>query len=408
MKIIHINYSDLQGGASIACNRLHNALINEKIDSNLVVVNKLSNNNSVFTFNKKSSKIFFKIKMSISRILSKVFEFRKNNNYSFNIFDSKISDITKRLNSDIIHIHWICNETFPLSELKEIEKPIVWTLCDMWPFLGAEHVTYNFNKKDYWNDLKILNSKRLHFNHMVLKNKMKKSDFHFKVVAISEWLGNQAKKSLLLKDKDIRVIPCCIDFNLWKPYEKEKVKKKLKLKRNKKIILFISSGNTIDKKKGFEILLKSFKLIRNKSDYHLVVVGTIHKSHKKNLCLEYTEYKKFYFGKSSTLREIYSSSDLIVIPSLVEAFGQVSLEAAACNVPSLAFKNTGLTEIIVHKQNGYLANYNSPEDLAYGLEWCLNSKNNNFISKNARIMAKKKFSHKIVAKLYRDLYKSLI
>ena len=58
MKIIHINYSDLQGGASIACNRLHNALINEKIDSNLVVVNKLSNNNSVFTFNKKSQNLY--------------------------------------------------------------------------------------------------------------------------------------------------------------------------------------------------------------------------------------------------------------------------------------------------------------------------------------------------------------
>ena len=37
MKIVHLNYSDLDGGASKATYRIHECLLNSKVDSNLLV-----------------------------------------------------------------------------------------------------------------------------------------------------------------------------------------------------------------------------------------------------------------------------------------------------------------------------------------------------------------------------------
>jgi len=407
MKIVHINYSDLQGGASIACYRLHSSLLNQKIDSNLVVAKKISQNDKVFTFKNKSTQIYYNIKKNISKIFAKLIEIITKNNYSFSFFRSKLSEEIKHLNPSIINLHWICNETISFKELRELKRPVIWTLCDMWPFLGAEHNDFSLHESNYWNDMEILNSRRFNINNVALKKKVKELNFQIEIVAISSWLAEKAKKSILFKGKKIQVIPCCLNFDEWTPENKKNVRNKLGLDLKKKIILFVSSGNTIDKKKGFKILLNALNNIENTSNYHLIILGKLHKNHKENMRVNYTEYNNFFFGESNSLKEIYSAVDIIVVPSLVEAFGQVSLEAAACNVPTLAFKNTGLTEIIIHKKNGYLANYNDVKDLEIGLKWCLNDNNYNYISSNARILAKKKFSYEVVSQKYLDLYENL-
>jgi glycosyltransferase involved in cell wall biosynthesis len=84
------------------------------------------------------------------------------------------------------------------------------------------------------------------------------------------------------------------------------------------------------------------------------------------------------------------------------------LEAAACNVPTLAFNNTGLEEILKHKTNGYLADYLNFEDLTYGFNWSLNDYNNKLISNNCRLMAIEKFSDKLIISKYNNIYKKLI
>ena len=42
MKVAHINFSDTSGGAAIATTKIHNLLLGEKIDSHLIVNEKMS------------------------------------------------------------------------------------------------------------------------------------------------------------------------------------------------------------------------------------------------------------------------------------------------------------------------------------------------------------------------------
>ena len=64
MKVLHINFSDTKGGASIACFRLNDCLIKNNYNSKLLVAEKFSDNINVITFNKIYSKFFYKLKNS--------------------------------------------------------------------------------------------------------------------------------------------------------------------------------------------------------------------------------------------------------------------------------------------------------------------------------------------------------
>ena len=59
-----------------------------------------------------------------------------------------------------------------------------------------------------------------------------------------------------------------------------------------------------------------------------------------------------------TLRLIYSASDLVMIPSIQEAFGLTAYEAIHCGTPCVVFENTGLASIIDHKISGYISKFN--------------------------------------------------
>ena len=74
-------------------------------------------------------------------------------------------------------------------------------------------------------------------------------------------------------------------------------------------------------------------------------------------------------GKSDKLKFIYSASDILLTPSILEAFGQVAIEAASCGTPSIGFENTGLSDAIKHKQTGYLAKYLNKNDFDNGINF---------------------------------------
>ncbi len=86
--------------------------------------------------------------------------------------------------------------------------------------------------------------------------------------------------------------------------------------------------------------------------------------HMKNLCRSFGVERAFrFFGLRSQaeLLDFYVEADVFVMPSLVEAFGVVFLEAMAAGVPVIGTRVGGIPELIEHESNGLLA---EPEDAA--------------------------------------------
>ncbi|GAG77546.1 unnamed protein product, partial [marine sediment metagenome] len=76
----------------------------------------------------------------------------------------------------------------------------------------------------------------------------------------------------------------------------------------------------------------------------------------------------------------------------------------SCGTPVVAFNSTGITDIVEHKKNGYLAEPFKAADLANGINWILESKSRyNKMSKNTRKKVIEKYRIEVVARKLKDL-----
>jgi glycosyltransferase involved in cell wall biosynthesis len=80
----------------------------------------------------------------------------------------------------------------------------------------------------------------------------------------------------------------------------------------------------------------------------------------------------------------------------------------ACGCPVVSFNNSGQTDIIEHKVNGYLAIFQNVNDLAAGIEWVLENTEKLNLSDACMKKVKENYSESVVANEYIALYTNLL
>lgn len=120
MKIVQVNFSDSIGGVAIAVKRIHNTLLENNVNSILVVSEQNDHNSNIFSINKTSETIKNTIKPSISRQLKYIFKTENKNTHSLNIISSNNLDLINSLKPDYVNLDWIGNETISISDSKKI------------------------------------------------------------------------------------------------------------------------------------------------------------------------------------------------------------------------------------------------------------------------------------------------
>ena len=124
---------------------------------------------------------------------------------------------------------------------------------------------------------------------------------------------------------------------------------------------------------GPDVLIKSLPVVIEKiPNARLIMIGRNRMGDKLyNLVesLSLTDKVTFTgFITNELLPEYISTFDVVVNPSICrESFGVTVLEASACEVPVVASKTGGLTEVCLDNQTGILVNPNEPEDLAHAI-----------------------------------------
>lgn len=71
-------------------------------------------------------------------------------------------------------------------------------------------------------------------------------------------------------------------------------------------------------------------------------------------------------GLTDDVRRCYAAADVVVLPSLREAFGMSILEGMACGLPVISSAAAGVSGLLDHGANGYV--FNRPRELAGLLE----------------------------------------
>jgi glycosyltransferase involved in cell wall biosynthesis len=120
-------------------------------------------------------------------------------------------------------------------------------------------------------------------------------------------------------------------------------------------------------RKGLEYLFRAWRKLRLK-DAELVLAGR-GRLDDRLLSAFSSEFK--YLGPltDAQLAQLYSQSDMFCMPSLVEGFGLVYLEAMSCGLPVIATPNTGVADIVQDGREGFIVPIRDVDSLAGKLEW---------------------------------------
>ena len=184
MKILHINTTDIDGGAGIATYRLRSALSQQKIDSSILVNKKFSNFDFVRGPDGFLEFLVSKTKYKLDQLILKLYPNRSKQLFSPHWFPSSITKKINQIDPNIVHLHWISGGFVDIKNLSKINRPIVWTLHDMWPLTGGCHYSNECEKfASECGQCPILNSnqsKDLSFKILKKKSKyLSKLNIHF-------------------------------------------------------------------------------------------------------------------------------------------------------------------------------------------------------------------------------------
>lgn len=106
----------------------------------------------------------------------------------------------------------------------------------------------------------------------------------------------------------------------------------------------------------------------------------------------------------------YSSLDVLLVPSIQEAFGLVAQEAQSCGVPVIVFDDTGCADIVSDSLTGFVVKKGSLIELVNVLRHLQNFTEikKNEMKTNSRLRAQSLWNYEIIAKKYEEKYKEIV
>ena len=182
--------------------------------------------------------------------------------------------------------------------------------------------------------------------------------------------------------KSVVRFPAWIDFKDFQNIEPKP------LSKDKFNILFI--GSVTDRKKP-HMIIEAIQRINDKS-YHLSIVGPAPNE-------KYFKELKDLIDKSDlqnqvsligpvdreSVKDYYSSSNLMILPSISEGLARVIFESQVAMCPVLVTDAPGMSDIVIDGQTGYVFESNNLDSLSLKIEYIKNNyEEASLVAKNAK------------------------
>lgn len=299
---------------------------------------------------------------------------------------SRLVDVVKSNKIDVLHVHYAIPHAYAAYMAKKmladegISIPIVTTLHGTDITLVGSHpfyktaVTFSINHSD-------------------------------SVTAVSESLKQDTLRLFDIKT-EINVIPNFIDLKKLDAKEKP-CERSLLAPTNDKIITHISNFRPL---KRIQDVITVFEKISSQVSSRLLMVG---EGPEKTEAMAYVNKnglneKVLFLGNSNEIDKILCYSDLFLLPSEMESFGLVALEAMANEVPVISSNAGGLSEVNKHGVTGFLSEIGDVTSMAENaLKLLLDDDKLKQFKKQAKEQAQL-FDIDVVVNQYEEIYQKAL
>ncbi len=416
LRVLHVNASDRAGGAARAAYRIHLAQRKIGIDSNMLVVHSSEAEQNIHSPLRGRRQTVHRVKAFVA---GKIVSFQRTPTnqvlHSINRFASGLADWINSSDYDLVNLHWLGGEVISVEEIGLLQKPVFWTMHDMWPISGAEHyddLTYPGRyKSDYEQSNRPAGYSGPDLDAWVWARKRRAwQGRHFHLISPSRWLANCAAESSLMRNQSCVVIPNCIDTDIFKPIDRVVALRILNLDPEKRYILFGAMSSTSDRRKGFHLLQPAMQILANKekikASTEVLVFGASAPVVPPELGLPVRYLGHFHDELSLAL--LYCASSIFVAPSMQDNLPNTVVEAMSCGTPCVAFGIGGMVDLISSESRGLLASPFDIESLAKLMESLLLAQNLEGRRSICSASAQAEYSQIRVAERYGRYYEDLL
>lgn len=348
LRVIHISHSSCNGGAAIAANRLHRALLMDNVSSEMWVLRGDKETPGLKVLRARWWKTLERVVTKrIARAAGKALH--SGSYISLAIVDSGLSRLINESSADVVHLHWIQGEMMSIKEIGQIRKPIVWTLHDNWPLLGCEH--HPEGQRDAKGTMHYDCFKRTSFlSDWCRKRKAKYWSSRYCLICPSEWMYQNAASCEIFGGSDIYKVGNIVNVEVFRD-------RGTRVERRATRILIVTNYGLAEQGKVGVSLNRVAEVVKEIGDgCRLVVSGITRRDEREYLESLEVESQGRIKGELG-MAALYNSVDIVLCTSLLESFGLVAAEAAACGCLVIANGGTGTAEIVEDGVTGYIYSY---------------------------------------------------
>ena len=227
------------------------------------------------------------------------------------------------------------------------------------------------------------------------------------VTAISEYLRERTVREFGVKNP-IEVIYNFVNCDLYKRPKDNSAERSLFAQPNEKILVHLSNFRPV---KRIGDVIEIFHRVHKAIPSRLIMIG----DGPERSAAEWQVRRLGllnrvnFLGKQDNVQEKLSISDLMLLPSQLESFGLVALEAMACEVPTVGTNVGGMPEVIEDGKTGFLAPVGDVERMAQcAIEILSDEKRLLEMGKLARFEAQSRFCTSKIIPQYEKFYERVL
>ena len=312
-----------------------------------------------------------------------------------------LANTLSQIEFDILHVHVIHNSFWNLSSVERlpIDIPTVWTFHDCWGFSPEAQLFRNLDgqevrlRPDGADRAAALGARQKYF----------RSRRFCRLASNSTQVAQMATAALGMP---VEPLGYGLDLDKFRPLEKCACRRALGIGDDAFIMLLVAD-NLADPVKGFAVLEKALRESEGLRGAILLTVGGEECGEFNIGAVRVQQLGRLY--NPALMALVYSAADVLVMPSLAEALGQVAMESVACGVPVVGSNVQGIPDVARPGQTGFLFSVGDPEALRRLLERLrANPAEAAALAQSCRAFAVENWDFRHNAKRYLALYEDLL